>query len=165
MTEYDAAFGRKLAETALIVLGDGIDSQEAERTVAYISLLSTEISLKSMLERAGVDPKTIRKQNHSLQNLLKELGGCEVEIDFPPGFRKFVSATRLRPVPVTYGNTHTAVGRIIEAEQDGASKYPNAVRYGSSFSHYPPQLLSGMAIAVANFASEHWDSIRVKRRV
>lgn len=72
MAEYDIAFGKKLAETAQIVLDDGVDSHEAMRTVVYISLLSTEISLKAMLEKAGMNTRVIRKHSHCLRSLLRQ---------------------------------------------------------------------------------------------
>ena len=53
MAEYDIAFGERLAETARMVADEGLAELDAQRTVLYLSLLSTEITLKAMLERAG----------------------------------------------------------------------------------------------------------------
>jgi hypothetical protein len=160
MAEYNLAFGKKLAETAGLVIDAGIDSQEAERAVAYLSLLSTEVSLKSMLEKAGFAPRMIRKHSHNLPALLKELCKCEIEFEFSPGCRKFVSAARLCPMSISYKNTRTPVGRVIGGELEGASRYPNEVRYGSTFHHFPPEVLFGMADAVSSFAFKNWTSIR-----
>lgn len=162
MAEYDIAFGKKLAETAKIVLDLGTDSHDAIRTVTYLSLLSTEISLKAMLEKAGISPSAIRKHNHSLRALLKDICGCEVEVEVAPGLLQFTSAARLCPIEIPYKNAKTPVGRVIEAEKEGASLYPIKIRYGDSFSHFAPEVLAGMAKAVAGFATEHWGSIRVR---
>jgi hypothetical protein len=97
-----------------------------------------------------------------LQALLKDICSCEIETEIAPGLRGFVSAARLCPIEIPYKNTKTAIGRVIDGEQEGASVYPNGVRYGDSFSHFPLQVLVGMANAVSLFAAEHWDSLRVK---
>jgi len=162
MTEYDADFGMKLAEASSLVLAIGGDTQEAMRVVVYISLLSMEISLKAMLERAGRDHLRIRSRSHRLSDLSNDLCGCEVEVEIVPGSRMFVSAARLRSNEVAYENTKITVGRVLNAEKEGASIYPNEVRYGESFSHFPPSVLVGTAKAIATFAKEHWASLRVK---
>ena len=53
MPEYEIAFGEKLADIARMVAAEACVTIDAQRTVLYLSLLSTEISLKAMLERAG----------------------------------------------------------------------------------------------------------------
>jgi len=58
--EYDRNFGSKLAETAQAVVTEGVNSLDAQRTILYLSLLSTDISMKALLERAGVDIPVIR---------------------------------------------------------------------------------------------------------
>jgi hypothetical protein len=162
MTEYDVDFGEKLAETARIVLNIGADTQEAVRVVTYLSLLSAEISLKAMLERAGIDPAVIRKRSHSLEALLEDFSGCQIEIEIAPGVKGLNSATRLRSIGIPYRGSNTTVGRVLQAEQEGASTYPNEVRYGEAFRHFPPAVLVGMADSVAAFAKEYWASLRVK---
>ena len=71
MSQYDIAFGEKLAEVANLVVADGLDAQ---RTVLYLSLLSPEIALKSLVERAGKPTGEIRKRSHNLADLLSDLG-------------------------------------------------------------------------------------------
>lgn len=162
MAEYDIDFGKKLAEAARVLLELGVASQEAKRTVVYLSLLSTEISLKAMLEKAGMDPKQIRRRSHRLHDLLKDLCHCEIEIEIAPGSRVFVSAAKICPIPISYEGIETPVGRLICAEQEGASVYPNEVRYGANFRHFPAEVLVGMADATSRFASEYWATLRVK---
>ena len=60
MAEYDIAFGERLAETARIVAADGLEQLDAQRTVLYLSLLSVEITLKALLEHAGIPVTEIR---------------------------------------------------------------------------------------------------------
>jgi hypothetical protein len=163
MTEYDIAFGRKLAETAKFVLDDGIASLEAKRTVTYLSLLSTEITLKEFLEQAGVRTKVIRKNGHKLSGLLKDICSCEIEVEIAPKLKAFVSAARLLPIDISCKGAKTPIGRIIDAESEGASVYPNEIRYGEHYSQFPPEVLTGMVNVVAAFATLYWGSVRLKR--
>lgn len=43
-----------------------------------LSLLSTEISLKAMLKKAGKPVAEIQGRSHYLAELLKGLGGCKI---------------------------------------------------------------------------------------
>jgi hypothetical protein len=162
MAEYDIAFAEKLAEVAGLVVADGISDLDAKRTVLYLSLLSTEISLKSMLERAGKPVDEIRARSHRLADLLTDLGQCKVEVEVTPGNRMYVPASRLRACSLKYGATESTVGKVIDAESQGASTYPNQVRYGDFLRHYPPEVVAQMASKVAAFAREHWHSLRTK---
>lgn len=162
MPQYDIAFGEKLAEVATSVVADGLADVDAQRTVLYLSLLSTEISLKSMLEKAGKPVSEIRKRCHNISELLKDLGQCEVEVEVTPGTPRAVAASRLRARTVSHGEAKVTVGAVIDAESTGASKYPNEVRYGDLLRHYPPAAVAQMASSVAAFAREHWQSLRTK---
>jgi hypothetical protein len=70
---------------------------DAQRTVLYLSLLSTEILLKAMLEHAGKPVAEIRERGHQLADLLTDLGLCEIEVEVTPGCHRYVPASRLRP--------------------------------------------------------------------
>jgi len=159
MPEYSLPFAEKLAKAASLVAADGLDDPEAMRTVLYLSLLSTEVSLKAMLEKAGMALPKIRKRSHDLAGLMKDLGRCTVGTTITPGKDMRVPASRLRGVPLTYASESSTVGKVIDAEREGASAYPGGVRYGKLPKHYPPELVSQMATAVALFARKHWTSL------
>lgn len=159
MPLYDIAFAQKLAEVANLVETDGTESADAQRTVLYLSLLSTEIALKAMLETAGMPISEIRKRSHNLANLLTDLGQCEIQVDVA-GKTMMVSASRLRSCTLQQGDTQITVGKVIEAEQDGASQYPNAVRYGDQLRHYPNAVIAQMAATVVEFAQKYWLTLR-----
>ncbi len=159
MSQYDIAFGEKLAEVANLVVADGLDGLDAQRTVLYLSLLSTEISLKSLLERAGKPTGEIRKRSHNLADLLSDLDQCNIEVEVMPGTRTKVSASRLRACELEYAEATATVGTIVEAERNGASTYPSAVRYGDLLRHYPPAVVTQMAFKVLAFARQHWNHI------
>lgn len=158
MAEYDINFGRRLAETACQVALQG-DDMDTQRTVLYLSLLSIEISLKAMLEMAPIHQ--IRSKSHSLSGLLAQLGKCQVEVEVVPGGKEFVPAVRVRSLCSRYGDTEVTVGQILEAEESGASKYPNNIRYGNVLVHYPATLVADVATVVSAYAKDHWGSIRV----
>lgn len=163
MAEYDIAFGERLAETARMVAGEGLVELDAQRTVLYLSLLSTEIMLKAMLERAGKPVPEIRARSHRLAELLSDLGRqCEVEVEIAPGTKRYVPASRIRAIQLNYGGAQSTVGAVIDAESQGASTYPNHVRYGEVLRHSPAEVVAQMAAEVSAFARKHWNSIRIK---
>jgi hypothetical protein len=129
VAEYDIAFGEKLAEVASTVAAEDLSTHDAQRTVLYLSLLSTEISLKAMLERAGKPVAGIRARSHRLAELLTDLGQCDVEVEIAPGCRRYVSASRLRSLTLKHGGAESTIGAVIDGENQGASTYPNQVRH------------------------------------
>jgi hypothetical protein len=161
MPNYNIAFGEKLAEVANLIVDDGLDDRESPRVVLYLSLLSTEISLKAMLEKAGKPLAGIRKRSHKLADLLSDLGQCEIEVEIA-GAPRFVSASRLRACSLKQGDGEVTIGKVIDAESEGASQYPNNVRYGDLLHHFPPPVVAQMASTVAAFADKHWQTIRAK---
>jgi hypothetical protein len=158
--EYSLSFAEKLAKTATLVAKDGLADPDAKRTVLYLSLLSTEISLKAMLEQAGVPLLNIRKRSHNLAGLLRDVGRCKVEVQVAPSTRMHVPASRLRACTLEHPPATPTVGEAIDAESKGASQYPGQVRYGRLPRHYPPELVAQLATKVAAFAKRHWKSIR-----
>lgn len=163
MPEYDIAFGKKLAETARMVAAENCDTLDAKRTVLYLGLLSAEITLKAMLEHAGKPILDIRARSHRLADLLSDLDQCEVEIEIFPGTRHYQSASRLRSCPIEIGPEQTTVGKVIDAENIGASIYPNQIRYGDTLRHFSIEVVVPMASSILKFANEHWNSLRVKK--
>jgi len=123
MAEYDITFGKRLAETARMVASEGIAELDAQRTVLYLSLLSTEITLKAMLEQAGMPVSEIRAHSHRLAALLSSLGLRKIEIEIAPGAKRHVLASRIRAIQINHGSARSTVGDVIDAESHGASKY------------------------------------------
>lgn len=162
MAEYDIAFGERLAETARMVADEGLAELDAQRTVLYLSLLSTEITLKAMLERAGKPVPDIRGRSHRLAELLSDLGQCEVEVEIAPGAKRYVPASRIRAIQLNHGSAQSTVGAVVDAENQGASTYPNQVRYGEVLRHFSAEVVAKMATEVAVFARAHWQSIKVE---
>jgi hypothetical protein len=160
MAEYNLGLSEKLAETAELVVNDGIEDFDAAQTAIYLSLLSCEIALKALLEKAGQPVNEIRARSHNLSKLLEDLGRCEIEVEVANSRFMWVPASRLRAVTIDANYNNATVGTLLEAEAIGASRYPNQIRYGESFRHYPPEMIMKMAIKVVAWAKEYWDHIR-----
>ncbi len=160
MAEFNIGFSEKLIEAAELVAGDGIKEFDSLQTVIYLSLLSSEISLKALLEQAGYSIKAIRKYSHNLKQLLDSLGSCEVKVEIVPGNLRWVSASRLmnKVVDSVYGDA--TVGAMIEKAEKEASTYPNNIRYGESIQHFPPELILKMAKTILQWAKKNIDTIK-----
>ena len=160
MPEYDIDFAAKLAKVA-----DNVDehdpwAHDARRVTIYLGRLSAELTMKALLEQAGVPIASIRARNHNLRKLLEDTGQCEVEVEIAPGTRQWVSASRVRAVSIDLGLAQVPIGAIIDAENDGASQYPNKIRYGEIYTDFDPWLVSQMALLLSEWAQTHWSSIR-----
>jgi hypothetical protein len=160
MPTYDLAFARKFAEVAEATVARGLDDVEAHRVVAYISRLSMELSLKAFLERVGLPVDQIRKHWHDLRSLLAEVEACEVEIETSSGAKRWMPASRIRSVDVGFQGHSATLGLVLEAEDHGASKYPNELRYGDSPKDFPAAALARAAMVLAEWVAEHSDAAR-----
>jgi len=61
-----------------------------------------------------------------------------------------------------HGSAQTTVGAVINAESQGASTYPNQVRYGDVLRHFPAETVAQMANEVSALARKHWHTIKIK---
>jgi hypothetical protein len=95
-----------------MVAAEGLAPIDAQRTVLYLSLLSVEITLKAMLEQAGIPVSQIRAHSHHLAGLLSDLGRCEVEVEVAPGARRYVPASRLRACTLSDGAAQCTVDDV-----------------------------------------------------
>lgn len=136
----------------------GLGTVEAQRTVLYISLLAIEIGLKSQLERAGCPIGKIRAHNHNLASLLGEIDKCEVLIGNLQS--TWQRGTRLRSKVVDSAIGNSTVGHMLQAEKQGASKYPNDIRYGDVLMHCPADAVAKLAEVIVNWAPNEVLDIR-----
>lgn len=160
MPEYDIGFSEKLIEAGNLILKEDHNSVDAHRTVLYLSLLSCEITLKALLEKAGMQVNIIRKRSHKLQELLLDLSKCKVLVEIG-NTKRWVSASRIRGQVVDKRFANSTIGSLLEAESKGASRYPNQIRYGGKIVHYPPTMMLETAAKTMQWAREHWDTIKI----
>ncbi len=162
MAEYSVAFSRQLIEAARALKPSIDEIDEAPRTVLYLSLLSIEISLKYLLEKAGVPVKRIRRRSHNVEALLNDLGECEIRVRVGRA-EKWVSASRIRARVVSPMYHGATIGSLLEGERKGASRYPNEIRYGTPPRHFPAKVMFDCAVKTAEWVDEYASTIRVKR--
>lgn len=159
--EYSLGFAKQLIEAARVLKGSGHLIEESKRALLYLSLLSIEISLKYLLEKAGVPIATIRRRSHNIETLLEDLGHCEI-LAGSMNQQQYVPATRIRARVVNPMFGGATIGNLLAGESKGASRYPNEVRYGPMPQHYPPDLMLECAETVINWAENEGKTIRVR---
>ena len=93
--------------------------------------------------------------------MLKKVGECEIKVEFSTVSARWVPATRIRSVEVKFGGYSTTLGTIIGAEDHGASRYPNEIRYGEMPKDFPPEALSCASTVLVGWVEEFWDKSRI----
>jgi len=157
--EYSLEFSERLIDAANSLVRDADGKDEAGRAVLYLSLLSCEISLKALLERAGYTVKELIKRSHDLKGLLHDICFCELA-GTGIGNSKPFRASRLLSQEVIENTYNGTVGALLHAEEKGASKYPNDIRYGDLVTHFPPLVMLKCASVVQRWARDNIDIIR-----
>lgn len=163
MAEYSLEFSEKLIETANLLIANGLGSVEANRTVIYLSLLSSEITLKAALEKAGQPMHKIRQRSHNLSELLNDLSTlCEILEEVAPAKFYWRPASKVRGVVVDANYGNATIGTLLECEKQGASQYPNKIRYGNELQHFPSDTICKMAFKLIEWVKLYWDSIQIR---
>ena len=160
MPEYNIGFAQKLSETSESMTEQGLDSEDAQRAVLYISLVSCEIALKAALEKAGKKIPNIRNKSHNLSSLLKEVCSCTILREVTQNKVRRVPATCIRSVEVDRNFDNAKVGHLLEAEESGACKFPNEIRYGETLRHFPAPVMAKLSNKVVAWVKLHWDDIQ-----
>ena len=159
--KYSIEFGERLIEAADSFVTEKNPSDEVGRAVLYLSLLSCEISLKALLEKAGFSVKELKKRSHDLSGLVKDICCCELT-GTGIGNSKPFSASRLLSEEVVPNTTNGTVGTLLNAESVGASKYPNEIRYGELITHFQPLVMLSCAKVLSKWAKENISCIKGK---
>ena len=157
--EYSIDFAERLIEAANLFVDKSHPGEDADRAVLYLSLLSCEISLKAVLERAGYTPDHLRNRSHNLDALLSDLCHCETKDSEVGTWRSAAHIQSISPIP---GAELATVGRLLDAESEGASKYPSSIRYGELIKHYDSVHMLECAKAVAEWVRKHMAAIRMR---
>ncbi|MEQ1619612.1 MAG: hypothetical protein ABL883_14855 [Terricaulis sp.] len=162
MAEYDIDFAHEMSKASNAILSNAqpTDGIPLARAAIYCSLVACEVALKAGLEAAGVPLKHIRGQNHDLAGLLKCFDSCCVSAQITSVVTKRVPASRIRSIVVDDKYADATIGKLIEeTKHDGASRYPNEIRYGTLLKHYPADVVSRLGEAVVKWVKEHIDDI------
>ena len=159
---YSIEFSSRLIEAAKSLEAD-YESEESDRAILYLSMLSCEIILKALLEKSGFSVNDITNRSHDLKGLLIDIGKCEVEFSISNGCMKWRSASCIKSEIVDKSKANATIGTLLGAEELGASKYPSEIRYGELIKHFPSKLMLQCAIKVLEWANLHRNVIRIKR--
>lgn len=160
--EYSLEFSQRLIDAANSFIDKDKMGDETGRAILYLSLLSCEISLKALLERAGYTSIELKNSSHSFSRLKKQLCQCDLE-GTGAGGSKTSTGARLLSEVVDSNIGNGTVGAILNCEEHGASKYPGEIRYGAVLKHYPPMLMLACASKVCEWGRGNIDKI-IKRR-
>jgi HEPN domain-containing protein len=158
--EYSLKFSAQLFKAGFSLKGTGTHAEEADRAMLYTSLVSIEIALKHLLEKAGVPVKEIRAHSHNLEILLCEIDKCEI-LTTVGSEEKYVSASKIRGRIVNPAFHGATIGSLLQGESKGASKYPNEVRYGPIPKNFPADLMLECAQKVIDWAENKGQTIRI----
>jgi len=155
--EYSIDFAERLIEAADSFFDKPSTEDDAGRAVLYLSLISCEISLKALLERAGCTPKELKRRSHNLNELLTDVCHCEIPDQRTGTYTPASGLLAIQPISDVPDAT---VGQILDAESAGASKYPNEIRYGDLIRHYSPPYVLCCAKSVSKWVRANLDGIR-----
>ncbi len=163
MSEYNIGFSEKLIEAAQVVADSALDSIDGQRTVLYLSLLSSEIALKAFLEAAGMPVQKIVGYSHNHRALLDAVCRCEVK-EIVAGQLTWVSASRVCAISIAIETGASTVGTLLSLEQEGASRYPNKIRYGNSVAHAPARAMLQVSEKLFEWVIKHLSAVRQKKQ-
>lgn len=164
MPEYNIGFSEQLLNAANIVTRDSQDTLDGQRTILYLSLLSSEIALKALLERAGVPVRDIRRFSHSHEELLKKVDHCEVKVAVSPSQMRWLSASRIRAISVSTEYSDSTVGALFSLKDEKVSQYPNQIRYGNMITHAPAIVMLQASDKLLEWIKYYFEYIRWPRR-
>lgn len=155
--EYSHEFAKRLIESAEVLIGD--QKPESNRTVLYLSCVSCEISLKALLEEAGLGIDQLTRISHNIARLIEEISLCDFvvpeEFDYEP--------IAIRTLTVQSGAPNGTVGEVLASQAARqASRYPNEIRYGEDLKHFPPEVMLECARQVRDWCDLHKG--KLKRR-
>lgn len=137
MSEYNLEFSEAMSKASKLILSSDSIVDESQRAALYTALVSIEVSLKYILDKAAIKvPRT-----HDLKKLMDLVSKCTVEDEVTTGMPKRVPAARLRSVNVDTNFSNATLGNLLEAESVGASVFPNEIRYGALLKHFPAAVM------------------------
>jgi hypothetical protein len=158
---YSVEFSEALIAQAKVTRARAATSFEYCRATLHSARLSIEISLKSLLQGAGLKPQEIRKHNHDLKRLLESVCRCRIPAPSSAGSRRRLNpASALRAVVVDERFANATVGTMLGEMSGKVSVYPNETRYAESLQDFQLDLVVALAEKVYKWAHEHADKIR-----
>ncbi|MDR2220263.1 MAG: hypothetical protein LBE24_06750 [Methylobacillus sp.] len=160
MAEYSIEFAQEMSKASNGIVSAGLGAEDAQRAALYIGLVACEIAIKSALEQAGKPISDIRTNRHNLSELLNDLSNCTILTEVSAGALTRVPATRIRSIVVDNNYTDATVGKLLQAEQFGVSRFPNEIRYGDVVRHFPASVIARLSDKVVAWVKLHFDDLQ-----
>lgn len=160
MAEYSIEFAQEMSKASNSIISAGLISEDAKRAALYIGLVACEVAIKSALEKAGKPTPYIKTYRHDLSSLLDALSTCTVCTEISAGKLTRVSAARIRSVIVDSNYADATVGKLLQAEQFGASRFPNEIRYGDILKHFPASVIAHLSEKIVAWVKLHLDDLQ-----
>lgn len=160
MAKYSIEFAQEMSKASSGIIAAGSESDDASRAAIYVGLVACEIALKAALEKAGKPMREIMASQHNLSKLLDDLCAYTVLAEISEGQMTRVSATRIRSVSVDGNYMDATIGKLLQAEQFGASKFPNEIRYGDTLKHFPASVIARLSEKVVAWVKLHIDDLQ-----
>lgn len=164
MSEYNIDFSDQLLDAARIVAAQSKDTADGQQTILYLSLLSAEMSLTSLLEGAGVPISEIRLCSHSHQKLLAKLDHCEVKVETSTEQTEWMPVSRLNGITVSAGNMNFYLGTLFSFESERDSRTHIPVSYCNEVINVPSTVMLRASEELAEWARQYRNVIRVGQR-
>lgn len=149
-------FSARLIESAEHLLPECYEKPDAGRAVLYYSYLSCELSLKTLLENAGVSPAELAKCSHNFTDLLILVGSCNISTS-GKAIRK---ASSIRCVQADHSIPNSTVGNLLDS-LPYANEYPVGIRYAKKFRNPEPETMVGCAKAVLNWCRKNSNRLQL----
>lgn len=162
MSEYNSSFADVLFSCATDLENQGIGNVDAQRAILYLCLLASEVRLKAILEKANLPILDISKASHDFKKILMLFHKIEFEKEITPGVKKWFPGSEIRAITIDPNYSNATVGNVLDAEGQGASKYPSELRYGDKVRHYDTIILIGTYKAIAEFSCNNWANFRIR---
>ena len=161
MPVYNLGFSEKLIEAAEFVFNDEGDEFDKLQTVLYLCYLSCEITLKVILERAGIPLRDIISCSHDFEKMFNPFfSKVEIYEEVGNNVFRWVKAGGIGCEQTKEGLYEPVVRTMLTDKR--ISQYPSNLRYaGEHISAYPPQELIKAARILINDAHKYWDNIRL----
>ncbi|GAB2719427.1 HEPN domain-containing protein [Halomonas garicola] len=156
MSEYNLEFAEAMAESSALILRSDSLPEEAQRAALYTALVACEIALKYVLSEAGVSvPKT-----HDLSRLIGLVSNCSIEREISTGVIRRIPASCIRGIKAADEYSDATLGKLLEAEEFGASKFPNEIRYGHTLTHFPASVMQRASVRLISWVKTYVLSVQ-----
>jgi hypothetical protein len=161
MPVFSLGFSEKLIDAAQFILDDEGEEFDKVQTVLYLCHLSCEITLKAILERAGIPMRDIIACSHNFEKMFEPFfTKIEIHKEVGNSIFRWVKAGGIGCERTMKGPYEPAIRTMLTNKN--TSQYPSKLRYVEDhISAYPPGELIKAARILLQDAHKYWEHIRL----